>query len=319
VIANFAPFATALALLAAVGAQYVWPRWPGFHEWQYATVLGAGAVLLIGAIWSVRSNSDRRSLGLVAAASGALIAVVAGLAAGLLGPDTQTIARGPGSVVPLPDLGVAVAFPNAGAADVAAGNVGLELRRRGSVTPLAAGSRRIEGSTLLETERRPAVFVAVEDARGRHMTVTQPAGTAFLSPVLLFGQTVSIGGGTMPADGFAVPALQKSIKAVLFPAGALKNQRLHGLPAGKDAVLFVVDDPGGRMVRGGIGLSLSGKSITLGDVSVTPAIGSYPALIVSSIPYPAAFILGLIAFFGGALFAAAPAPQARAEGVIRTA
>jgi hypothetical protein len=288
--------------LLAVGVQYLWPRWPGFHTWEYATVLAVGMLLAGSAAWgAMRGRQDREAAGTAIAGLGALLALLCGLASGLLGPDSQTYLRGPGTVLPLPDAGVAAAFPIADAAEIASGESTIDLRKRDhTVEPVPAGARAIVGSFAVEAERRAAAFVRVTDAAGRHMTVTQPSGAAFLSPVLLFPNSVRIGGNDVVADSFTVPALARTIKAIYFPATALALTRGHADLGGKDAVLFVVDDPQGKLVSGGIGLATSGGRVRLAGLSVWPTLGSYPELVVSPVPPPAGFGLSLVIFLIGA-------------------
>lgn len=309
---------------AAVLAQYVWPRWPGFHRWEYATALFVAALLAGSMVWSaIRGPQDRSALGQGLAALGALVALAAGLASGLLGPDTQVYTRGPGTVLPLPDAGVAAAFPIAGPAQIAAGESTIDLRGRDhSIEPLGAGSRRIIGSFEFEADRRTAAFVRAADGAGRHMTITQPAGTAFLSPVLLFPGTVRIGQDDLVSDSFSVPALERTIKAIYFPAKTLALTRGHTELGGKDAVLFVIDDPSGKLVNGGIGLATSGGSVHLAGLTVRPALGTYPELIVSSVPVPAAvglaFVISLIGIgLSVPFFAAVPGETHRVENILR--
>ena len=46
------------------------------------------------------------------------------------------------------------------------------------------------GLSVVFAQPRPAAYVVARDASGNRMTVTQPANAAFLSPVILFRQTL---------------------------------------------------------------------------------------------------------------------------------
>ncbi|HEY0798165.1 MAG TPA: hypothetical protein VGD50_03390, partial [Candidatus Baltobacteraceae bacterium] len=85
---------TAIALAALVFAQDIVPTWAGFHTWQYAGVV---AVLMIFLVTSIGPASKARDgeadYPLLLVLTGALIVGAAGLASGLLGPDTVTITR----------------------------------------------------------------------------------------------------------------------------------------------------------------------------------------------------------------------------------
>jgi len=74
-----------------------------------------------------------------------------------------------------------------------------------------------------------AVAVSAANGRGERLTVTQPSGAAFLSPVLLMEQTQSIAGMDVRYDSFAVPAVNRLVRAVLFnPQQAAQLHNLEG-------------------------------------------------------------------------------------------
>ena len=85
--------------IALVLVQDFAPEWIGFHTWQYAAVLVIAAGILLWYVVTVRKQrATEGESRLLLAIFGALIVMFAGLASGLLGPDTQTFARAPGSV-----------------------------------------------------------------------------------------------------------------------------------------------------------------------------------------------------------------------------
>jgi hypothetical protein len=299
---NVALFSAA-ACIALVLAQDVVPAWTGFHTWQYAAVLVLLFVTLAAYALEARGGCDGETgTKLVVALIGALVVGAAGLASGLLGPDSETIVRAPGTVAPLPDVGVAAFFGNADAAAIERGDARVVLRQKGGSFELAPGQRRFVGATVLELRPQLAAYIEARDDRGRHLTVTQPTNAAFLSPILLFQGTVPIAGQTLPADGFATPAVHRQIKAFYFSKTATAAAKAHGF-AGKEAVLFAVDDDQDQLVPGGIGFGESGSVVSLGGLRLLATLGTYPALVVSAVPYPPAVWLGLTVFFAGLGFA----------------
>lgn len=221
----------------------------------------------------------------------------------MLGPDTATIVQAPGTVTPLPDANAAAFFPNVDAAQIAAGNAALELRRRnGSTLELPPGGRRYLGTLALEATAHAAAYVEARDPSGRHLTITQPTNAAFLSPVLLFPSLVTIAGQKLPADAFAVPALHRQVKAFYFSKEASQVARSHGV-AGQELVLFAVEDDAGRAMPGGIAFGEDGREVTLGGVRLKATLGTYPELVISAVPAPLALWLGGLAIAGGLFYA----------------
>jgi hypothetical protein len=294
----------AVAGMAAVFAQIIWPSWTGFHTWQYA-----GALFLAGLaiVTYIRSGEDGDAgKRLAVALIGALVVLMAGLASGLMGPDTDTISHAPGTVAPMPDAQAAAFFPNVDAAAIARGDAQIELRRKnGSIIELPPGSRRTLGTVTLETSPHIAAYVEARDLQGRHLTVTQPTNAAFLSPILLFASSVAIMGKDLPADGFAVPAQHRAVKVFFIKRGSAMAAQLHGAGGG-DAVLFAVDDDTGHPIPGGIGFAASGMTVELGGLRLQATLGTYPELVVSAAPWPWALWLGLLAFIGGLVYAFVP-------------
>ncbi|MDQ2858337.1 MAG: hypothetical protein M3R53_06755, partial [Candidatus Eremiobacteraeota bacterium] len=166
-------FTCAAACIALVAAQYIWPAWLGFHTWQYALALVLAAVPVARSVLAARRRAGRRSAGFAIAFAGALVVAIAGLASGLLGPDTQTVARAPGTVAPLPDLGAAAFFPNVDASALARADARIVLRRRnGRDVDVGPGDRRYLGAAALSTEFQTAVYVEGRDSRGERLTIT---------------------------------------------------------------------------------------------------------------------------------------------------
>lgn len=281
--------------IALVLAQYAAPAWAGFHTWQYAAALALAAIAVGAYVWGARRGEDGPvGARLTFAMAGSLVILAAGLASGLLGPDTETVARAPGTVAPLPGVGVAAFFPIADAAGIARGDARVVLRRRGAdALEIGPGERRFVGGNALELVPQIAAYVDARTPHGDHLTMTQPTNPAFLSPVLLFTQQVRIAGKLLPADAFATPALHRAIKAFYFAKGAGgPAAEAHGGSANAAAVLLAVDDDNGRLLPGGIGFDPDGAAVELGGVRFRITVGTYPALEVSAVPYPPALWIG---------------------------
>jgi peptide/nickel transport system substrate-binding protein len=301
-------FAAACSI-ALVGAQYLFPRWAGFHTWQYAALLAICAATILGYLLGARKRPQDGSGRLAIAMFGALIAIVAGIASGLLGPDSETIARAPGTVAPLPDAGAAAFFPNAGPDAIARGDLRVVLRRRnGGTLEIVPGTRRFAGTAALETEPHLAAFIEARDLQGNHLTITQPTNAAFLSPTLFFPQTVTVDGRALPVDAFAVPAVHRQVKAFYFSPEA--TAAIHaGDVSRRAALLFEIEDDAGRRVPKAIGFDRSGETVTLGGMRLRATIGTYPALVLSAIPSVAAMGFGVVLFVLGLLYAFWPASR----------
>ena len=313
----------AAALVAAVVgitivlAQDVAPGFALYHSWQYAVVLGIAATVVIGYVLGARKGTDG-PLGtrLVVAMLGSLAIIAAGIASGLLGPDTEVVARAPGTVAPIPSAGVAAFFPIAGSDAIARGDALVTLRRRNaSALTLGRNGRRYLGASVLTLVPKIAAYVEARDPKGAHLTITQPTNPAFLSPVLLFTQLVPIAGKELPADSFAVPALHRQIKAFYFAKGATTGMNAHGAGSG-DALLFAVDDEAGHLLPGAIGFDPAGSMLEIGGVRLSGALGTYPALQVAAVPEPLALWAGGALFVAGIAFAYAPRRAPRGEGAV---
>jgi peptide/nickel transport system substrate-binding protein len=313
--------ARAFALVAAIVvtllvlAQYTVPSWAGFHTWQYATALIAALVAILAYANGARKGEDgdvgRRAL---LACAGAVIVGAAGLASGLLGPDTTTVARAPGQVAPLPDVGAAAFFPNADAETIRRGDAGLLLRMRDrSSSALPLGAKRVFGPTELEVQPRLAAFVEAFDEHGNHQTITQPTNPAFLSPVLTFPQRVEVARKSLPADAFATPALHRAIRAFYFSSDDAPKAGPHGT-GGRSAILFSVDDDRGQPIPGGIAFATDGQTVEVGGLRLRATIGSYPSLLVSAVPYPIAVIGGFVLLVFGCWYARPRPTTARPIG-----
>lgn len=285
----------AAATVVLTAAEYAVPGKPAFHYGWY------GALLLGFAVWAwltVPKSAPKRAALLLAA--GTSVVALSGAASGLLGPDTQTVVGAPGASVANADLGGSFQFPF-----TASENTAVELHR-GAGTRLVGSRRTYVANAALWQEPRTVVYVEVRDARGNHLTVTQPTNSSFLSPVLLMQGRTTVAGMNVAVDSFAVPAVRRNVKAVLFTpqqAAQLRTAR----PAGGNAVLFAVSDFADRVLPRGIGIAASGETVALGGLRLRAAVSTFPAIVVASVPFVPAFLFGLL------LCALAFTPFARLE------
>ncbi len=277
---------SASVCISATLFQEVLPGKPFYHSGWYALVLGfAMATAMVRARWA----------GALPLAGGALLIGAAGLASGLLGPDTQEYVGAPGSIIPVRELGM-LQFPLADSRSPGQ----VVLRRSGNPdTIVPSGSQAFAGSFILRDRLRAIVHVEVADERGNHLTVTQPANPAFLSPFLLFAQKASVAGKNLPVDSFVVPAKRILVKAVLFDV-----DQLDALPGRlsmnrKPAVLYAVQTESGTLLRDGVKIVASGFTGTIAGLRIQTLVQEYPAVEVASAPPPALLIAGLMVFAGG--------------------
>ncbi|HEY4441145.1 MAG TPA: hypothetical protein VGN14_11870 [Candidatus Elarobacter sp.] len=288
--------------IALVVAQDVSPRTPLYHSWQYALALAIALALLVAAM---RGAGRRALLGY----GGAAIVVVAGLAAGLLGPDTAEVVGTPGTVAPIPALGAAAFFAGVGAPSIARGDASVTLRRRDGASLALGTTPRPLGESVVFLAPRPAAFVEAWDARGAHLTVTQPANASFLSAVLLFRQHQRIRQFDVPVDTVATPAQHRVFHVLYFsPADAAALQ--PGIGGSEPAAIVTADDDAGTTI--GITLARSGHDVALAGVRLRVTLGTYPALEVASAPPLWALALGITLYLAGVAWSLWPPRNARA-------
>lgn len=270
----------ALTVLGVI-VEIVMPGRALYHAGWYNVAIAALAV------WAM---IRARRMPLLAFGVGAI--AFAGIASGLLGPDTRTVVGAPESSVRVDEAGGTLAFPAAQADPT------VMLQRGGRAQPI--GAQRYTATALLRSVPRTVVAIDAFDGRGAHLTITQPTGGAFLSPVLLMRNTQTIAGLTLPYDTFAVPAAHRIVKAVLFSAAQAAS--LPALAAVRGpVVLFDLEDETGASIPHGIGIAPDGQTVPLGGLRLRPEVLTYPAIEVTSIPDLAVVAAGLLAILIGAL------------------
>jgi hypothetical protein len=300
VTARTATLAVALLAIALVVAQDLYPVSALYHTWQYAAALALALAVMIAYANGVR-RGEEGALGrrLLVAIAGAAIVAVAGLASGLLGPDTADVIGTPGTVTPVPVLGAAAFFGAADPVSLAHESGVVTLRRRGAPEiVLEGGGRRLAGESLLYLDPRPAAFVEAFDDHGAHLTVTQPTNASFLSPVLLFRQQQRVGRFDLPFDTFATPARHRVLRALYFTPQQLQEFAHAGLTdTTRPGLVLTASDDVGRPL--GITLASSGQTVSIGGLRVRVTLGTYPALAIASAPPAWALVLGIALFLTG--------------------
>ena len=289
--------------LAVVAGEIVFPGRNLYHYGWFNVLLAA---LIVTTILSARApfraaRGARTRLGIAAIAFGAAIAGFAGVASGLLAPDSRTVVGAPGAKVRVDELGGTLSFPLtiAGANNGAAPDV--VFTRSGRVTSIGASARNI-GTFVLRQIPRDVVYVEAADAHGASLTVTQPNGATFLSPVLLMQQRQKIPETNLdlPFDAFAVPAAHRNVKAVLFTAQQAAMLHPTGGAQGQ-AVLFAVDDEDDRPLPNAIALAKDGEVVRLDGLRLRADLFSYPAIEFVAVPSLVAVALGALVVAGGFL------------------
>lgn len=272
-------------IVAGVLAQILLPGRDMYHAGWYVVALVAPTVVLLLRLRGVlKMQPDVRArAGTALAAFGIVVVAVCGIVCGLLAPDAQTVVGAPGSSVRVESLGRTLDFP--------------------PLQSVRAPALRFAGATFLERPvPRRVVEVQAFDSHGGRLTITQPTGSAFLSPVLLMQSRQMIAGMNLPFDSFSVPAARRSIKAVLFTEQEAAQMRgISGAPA--PAILFDVEDLAERSLPHGIALARSGAMVAVAGLHLRGIVQTYPAVEAIAIPNVFALVLGLIAICAGAVLA----------------
>jgi hypothetical protein len=289
---------TALAVIAGVIVEILLPGRPAYHAGWYNVALTALAIVVAvnGRRQWKTAPSSRARLAILAVAFGAAATGAAGVATGLFAPDNRDVVGAPGERVRVEDVGT-LAFPLSGEDQTAPVVVTLD---RPLHAPLAVGAgARNAGSFILRAVPRDVVDVEVRDLLGNRLTVTQPSGSVFLSPVLLMQARQTIAGMNVPFDSFNVPAARRVVKAILFtPAEAAVM--LHDPGAlGRGAVLFAVDDEKERPLPHGIVLSAGGAAVRAGGLWLRAEVTSYPKIEVIWTPNIAVVAIGTLLVLAG--------------------
>ncbi|HEV2642061.1 MAG TPA: hypothetical protein VGT98_05120 [Candidatus Elarobacter sp.] len=304
--ARVAALAVAAIVIALAAAQDLYPQTPLYHTWQYALALSIGLVVTLAYANGARRGADGvAGKRLLLAMAGAVVAGVAGLASGLLGPDTAIVVGTPETVVPIPALGAAAFFGAADADAISRASAGVIVRRSGGgQIALAPGARRVVGESLVYLEPHPAAYVDAYDEHGAHLTITQPTNPSFLSPVLLFRQRQRVGSLDVPFDTFATPGRHRVVRALYFTPRDLAEFNRANVDTTRPALVLSVADDAGKPL--GITLAAAGHDVTVAGIRLRAMVGEYPALAVASAPPTWALVAGAVLFVLGLAWSVLP-------------
>lgn len=276
---------TSIAVIAIV--EIVAPGRAFYHYgWFNVAVMALTVVAILSRSRGARGAQGRTALAYSLATASAGVIAVAVVANGLFAPDTRSVVGAPGQQIRLDDVGGSLAFPLGGrdATD--------DVRLLAGGSSYDIGARRFAGSFLLQSVPRNVVAVDARDARGGRLTITQPTGTAFLSPVLLMQSRETIAGMNLPFDSFAVPAAHRIFKAVLFtPQEASQLRGFSAMPG--YAVLLAADDETDQPLRNGIAPVRDGQTASVGGVRIHVDVLAYPSIEIVAIPNPWIVVLGI--------------------------
>jgi hypothetical protein len=290
--------ASALVVACAVAIELFVPGKAIYHTGWYNVGLSALVVVafVTGRRAFRRSKSSRVRLAISALVLGSAISGFAGVASGLLAPDNQTFIGAPGQRIAVDSLGV-LSFPLASSDAPASSSVTLS---RGFGASLEIGTRaRNAGNFIVRTIPRDVAYVEARDLRGNRLTITQPEGSAFLSPVLLLQHRQTIAGIDLPYDSFNLPAARRIVKAVAFTAAQAAMLVRGGAQPGETAVLFEVDDENERPLPHAIALSAGGRVVRIGGLLLRGFVAPYPAVEVFAAPNVVATAFGSLLVVGG--------------------
>jgi len=231
----------------------------------------------------------------LAATGGALLAACVAFAAFLVG-QPERIPAAPGQTYRPPHgSGVAIEFPEVA---VGAGVPASSLTWPGSIgidgpggrTTASPGDTIRTGAFVFRVESGPIAYVDARAPRETPVTVTQPDGSAFLSPFLTFGGL----DGEQPEDYFAVPALHRTVQVDYWA----------GLPSrGIDVpflALRIAEENGGPLFEG---VAVSGRTLRKAGIVLTFSLGTYPIVTASSAPPLVPFWAGIAMVLAGVVSA----------------
>lgn len=294
-------YAGALIAAAAVVVEIAVPGANVYHTGWF-NVLFAALTLIV--VWKAipafaKASGVRAQAAVIAVAFGAALCGLTGVAFGLLAPDARQIVGAPGARVRVDDLGGTLDFPLIASTAAGADTAQPVILNRAGRADFEVGPRaRDAGSFVLHTTDRRVAYVEARDARGGSLTITQPTGSAFLSPVLLMQQRQTIAGMDLPYDSFAVPAAHRIVKAVMFDARqAAALHEMGGIEI--PAVLFAVDDDNDRPLPHAIALAPDGQTANVGGLTLRAVVLGYPAVEVVAVPQLTAAVAGSLLVIAG--------------------
>ena len=283
----------AATCVVAVALQDILPGQAWYHTGVYALAIIALCIVMAWRLNKYRPR-DRAFNALVLICAAAVLVALAGVASGLLGPDTQTFSGAPGANVAVSEPAGTLRFPFY--EDPRGGGQSVQfIGAHGE--PIAIARRRYTSAYVIWSEPHPVALLSASDAAGHRLTITQPTNASFLSPVLLFTQTAKIGGRSLPVDSFSLPAVQRVVKAVFFPASTLAL--IQNRAVNRPAILVAVENERGKLLPGAIRLVPSGGRVTVAGVTIGAVIVDYPRVTIAAAPSLPILVLGIAGFVAG--------------------
>lgn len=280
---------TATVAVAVIAEVLLPGRGLYYSGWYNVGVAAAATLLVISA--RRRGRVAGRRIATAALSFGGVLLACAGVANGLFAPGPQLVVGAPGQTVPISDPRGFIAFP------AALVEAAPQLETSGRSIPISR--ERYTASFAVQPVQRTVVAVDAFDQSGAHLTITQPAGATFLSPVLLMRHVQRISGLDLPFDSFAVPAAHRIVKVVLFDAQQISA--LRGVAgSAKPAVLLAVDDDSDTPIAHALRFVRSGESATVAGIRVRVDVRPYPAIEIVSIPSLPVVLIGYACIAAGA-------------------
>ena len=273
--------ATTLAIgIVATAATAVFelrPFEPLFHGWGFAAgAVLAGLLLLAQGAMGLRALGGAQRFAALGALGGALVCASFVSAAFAVG-EPHLLTGAPGQAAPAAGgSSPVVVFPQiAEMRDAATAPSSVTVLIGGRTTQLVAGQTMKYGQYVLRAVQGPIAKVVAQTLDGRRVTITQPQGSAFASPYLLFPAQI----GEQRLDYFAVPPLHRTVDVTYFPR---YRDESRGIDIETPFVLVQVSEQNGSPLFRGP--AVSAKKVRGGGVALTFFLGQYPSVEVTSSP-----------------------------------
>ena len=263
-----------------------------FHGWGFAVATAlVGVFLLVQGLAGLRTPEAAERFASLGALGGALVCASAVSAAFAVG-HPHLIAGAPGQATPVGSGSTPiVAFPPVlELKDAVAAPDSVSVVAGGRASLLRAGQTTRRGQYVLRVVQGPIARVVATTLAGKRVTITQPQGSAFASPYLLFPAQI----GDQRLDYFAVPPLHRTVDVTYFPR---YRDESRGIDIETPFVLVQVSEQNGAPLFRGP--AVSRKPIHGGGLALTFYLGRYPSVEVTSSPaiFPAA--LGALMLLAG--------------------
>lgn len=281
-----------IVVLAAATIAELRPYLTAVHRWEAALAMALAGVFLLLAVLRTLAQPSRQEGFAALGALGGIVIAASFLAGELLVGPPQRIGAAPGQTYRPPHSAhVALEFPHASAADLRGGRspAAVDVIVGAQQQSLTVGQELRVHSYVLRCESWPAAFVQAWSDRHVGQTVTQPTGSAFVSPVLQFPSLDKDG---LPVDAFAVPALHREVRLKYYP----------GLPSRGIDIPFVqleIDEENGGPLFSGV--AVNARPVRRAGMELTFNLGTYPVVWMAGAPDPLPYGVGMVMLIAGLL------------------